>query len=775
MRSIFKLFKANLRHKKGTFIGIVILMTIVTFCYSGTVSNNRNLEKAILDDFSHRHIGDIVINMMEPSDELISRIEKDDRVTDHFTEQILALSKPVRAGGEEVKALDTLLCYDSSYQIYNDDITGFAPDGTAPEKGEIFLSYHLYGLKGCALGDTVEIETKNGYDESFRIAGFYQETFRGGFGYGCGLINKADFDRIFAEKTDDVFDSHRRLYSYTSLHINIKDGTDYKTLKNDLKIGTNSETIQLKSEAIESNMIYATTGTMLVAAYTVMLILIVMIVLGHAITSVVETDYVNLGVLKSQGFGKWHLRAVYILQYGLALLIGSVLGILLTLPAISVLGRLFMKLSGILADNSVAVGKCSLYALGIFLLCTLFVILTTAKIGKISPVRAISGNQNEVYFDNRLHMPIRKKGLSFFIALRQFTSRIKSYVSSFLIVSLLVFFLCTVMFFAKGLNRDMFVIPTGDIDLNMLSGKFQITQEAELEAIYRKYDPDAELLLWTGRMMDLDGEETLCQLYSRPKNFDPVLEGRQPKYNNEIILTELLAERLHKQIGDRVTIEYQGNKGEYVITGLFQSILSPAIAEMSFEAGEQIGVNNPDTGYILLKDTSRKDALVKELNDKLGDLLEASAIEPGEYLNGILEQVDLLLLIIISVVFVISVIFAAVVVTMICKRSFRRECIDIGIFRAVGFSVQGLRKQFSLRFLLVGMAGSVLGCVCSYALSLKLLSVLLRFLGITRFNAPQAADVYLLPALAICAAFAVFSYISSRRVKTLSVRALISE
>ena len=776
MRSILKLFRANLRHKKGAFFGIVILMMIVTFCYSGTVSNNNNLERAVLQDFSHRKIGDIILTLYdEIPDALTEKLDADSRVTAHFPETGLRLWKKVQADGKESDALSELFCYDSSYQVYNDDITGFAPDGTAPQAGEVFLSYSLYGPEEYALGKTVRIATKNGYDESFRIAGFYQETLRGGFGTGIGLISKTDFDRILNEKSDSAFDAHRNVFPYVSMHINVQEGTDLLKLKKDLSLEEYAYGIEYKSEAIETDMIYATTGTRLVAVFTFLLVLIVMIVIGNSITSAVETDYVNLGVLKSQGFGKWHLRAVWIIQYGTALLVGSILGLLLTIPAIAYLGKIFMNLSGILAENKVALAECSLYALAVFVLCVIFVFFATAKIGRISPVRAISGGSSEVYFDSRLHMPIRKKGLGFFVALRQFTSRRKSYVGSALIVALLVFFLCTVMLFSRGLNKDMFIYPTGDVELTMLSGQFKASEEQKITDMMKKYDADAELLLWTGRNMLLDGEQTLCQLYTREANFDPVLDGRMPQYDNEIMLTELLAERIGKQIGDKVTVEFQGKKGEYVITGLFQSIISPAIGEMTFAAGTKIGVDAPDMGYVIMKDASKKDALTKELNETFGDVMEAVAIEPGEFVQGILDQVDLLMIIIIGAVFVISVIFAMVVVSMICQKSFVRERIDIGIFRAVGFSVGGLRRQFAVRFLLVAVCGSALGAVCSACLSLPLLSVLLRFLGITRFQAPASVWVYLAPALAICAAFFVCSYFSARRVKTVSVRELVTE
>ena len=776
MRSIWKLFLANLRHKKGAFAGIVILMAIVTFSYACTVSNNRNLKKAVTDDIAHRNIGDFIFVLSEddPSDRLKQALDTHQDVTDWKLERMMQPDEPVLAGGKESNQVQAFCRYDSSFQVINENLDGFLPDGTEPGTGEMFVSYPLHHAEGFEIGQTVTVRMRGG-DENFRVAGYYQETVYGGTDSGCCLLSTEDFDRIYTEKTDPLFADQRKIIARTNLHIYVKDGTDYAALRKAIGIDDESLAVSIKSEIVDADMVFATTGTRLVAAFTALLLVIVMIVLANSISSAIETDYVNLGVLKSQGFTKWHLRAVWILQYAAALLLGSIIGLLIVIPAIAVLGGLFMQMSGILSSNRIALAECSLYALGIFVFCTLFLLLATVRIGRISPVRAISGGRGEVYFDSRLNTRIRKKGLGFFMALRQLTSRRKSYFGSMLIAALLVFFLCTVMMLAKGMGRDLFVYPTGDVELTMLGGNFKLSKEPELEAVFKKYDPEAYSVLWTGRNMTVDDEDATVMLYTREETFDEPLRGRKPKYDNEIMLTEALAERLHKDIGDSVTVKFTGARADFVISGLFQTLISPAMADMTFAAGEKIGVKAPDLGYIVMEDTSERAALVDELNEKLGDVLSAKPIERDAYIKSMLSLIDLLMLISLSTVFVISVIFSAVVVTMVCRKAFLRERTDIGIFRAVGFSVSGLRRQYALRFLLIAVLGSALGCACSACFSLKLISQMLRFLGITRFKAPVTAGTFLIPALAICAAFFLVSLLASRRIRTVSVRELISE
>ena len=778
MRSVFRLLAANLRHRKGAFAGIVLLMTIVTLSYAITVSNNRNLEQTVDAGLSARQYGDWVFQFEDaPAPELLDTLRSHDEITALHTDKVLNIACPVRADGTEDSELVSLRCFRQSDPVYNDTVSGFQ-DNVTLHAGEILLSYKLSTLEQYGIGKTVQLETRDGWNESYMVKGYYQEIADPT--EGIGLLCDADFDRLFQKKRDSLFSLERYLYGFTQLHVCVQNGTDLKALEKQLKsecsIFDDAVNILTKAETKYYVMISASTGTRIVAVYTALLIIIVMIVMCNSIGTTVETEYTNLGILKALGFQKRQLRAVWVLQYALALLIGSVLGVALAAPLTALLGRLFMRLSNILTGNRLALGRCSLAALAILLICVIFVILATGRIGRISPVRAISGGHSEIYFDSRLHVRIRKRGRNLLLALRQFTSRSRSYFGSMLIVALLVFFLCTVMIFTKGINSDLFMMPTGDIELNMLSGDFRLEQEEEIRQICSRTDPAPEVLLWTGRYMTAEDTKILVDIYNQDSLFFKPLEGRLPKYENEIMVTELFAQNHEKHIGDTVTVKNGKDAAEFVITGLTQSIISPSgLIEMNFAGGKRIGFQSADSGYIKLSQPEQKAKIVKALNDEMSDVLSAAECEPGAYLAEIIDLVDLIMDIIICAVYSISLIFAAIVVTMICRRTFVRERSDLGIFRALGFTVPSLRVQFALRFLLIAVCGAAAGCIASVCCSCKLLSVLMRIIGITRFGNPPTIGMLLIPAAAVSAAFFIFAYLTSRKIRTVSVRELVTE
>ena len=70
---------------------------------------------------------------------------------------------------------------------------------------------------------------------------------------------------------------------------------------------------------------------------------------------------------------------IFICQYVLALVIGSVIGIILTIPLTGLLGGQFMKITALFTENRISLGKSTLVSLVIMLICVFFI--SGVKIG----------------------------------------------------------------------------------------------------------------------------------------------------------------------------------------------------------------------------------------------------------------------------------------------------------------------------------------------------------------------------------------------------------
>ncbi|MGN0552345.1 MAG: FtsX-like permease family protein, partial [Oscillospiraceae bacterium] len=128
-----------------------------------------------------------------------------------------------------------------------------------------------------------------------------------------------------------------------------------------------------------------------------------------------------------------------------------------------------------------------------------------------------------------------------------------------------------------------------------------------------------------------------------------------------------------------------------------------------------------------------------------------------------------------GVIYSVSAVFALVAVHMVCSKAFLRERRDSGIYKALGFTSGRLRICFAIRFLIISVIGGALGAVLSAFFSDRLLSLLLKNIGITCFDSKINVFIALFPVLMICLCFFVFAYFSSGKIKKVEIRELVSE
>ena len=783
MRSIFKLTLANIRHGKGAFKGIIFLMLLITFSFSGTVSNSDRLNEAREKKFDEVGVPELLVSIYDDllTDDMVSSVEEDEHVKDMcIKDTIQFVSTPI-VGGEEKKMTMSLNSFDSDVRVFNDKFDGYEADNSL-ENGEIYLPYKLKLVDGFSKGTTVTLRTKNGYDESFTVKGFYEDVLFGATTWGDNMcvVAKEDYERIKSQKTDSVMSGERYALIIDQLWIN---GTgDLSQLELRRELGQRSALISSANSAVTRDHfinninMYSNIGTRIVAIFTALLLVVVLITMHNSISAAIEMDKTELGILKSQGFTARKISLVYVFQYTLALVIGSVLGIAISVPACRYLISMWKNITGIMSDTGVSVLKCAAMSGAMIVICVVFIFIATAKIGKISPVSAISGGKSDVYFDSRLNVRIRQKAMGLFLALRQLNARRKSYIGTTFIVTLLAFFIVSIMILFQGLDIDnLFTDTTGEIRL-INEGAFTLGDIDEIEKDIQKIDSGAVLETESYHRMLVDGELTAVHAYhSHSDPFKP-LDGRVPKYDNEIMLTEAVSEQSGKRIGDTIKVSYRDKEEEFVVTGYFQTVWEFGIVTLVTPEGmEKLGNTDIEEAFADISDSSKQQEIIDMLNTEHGDILRAEAFEENNTVTTYKKVVEIIMNSFSFTMYAILLSFAAVIVSMTCKRAFIRERTDIGIFKATGFTVGSLRTQFALRFAVIAFIGSAAGCVLGILFSRKMITYILRIVGLTDFTSDNSLPAFILPALTICLCFYLTAFVSSRRIKTVNVRELITE
>lgn len=783
MRSILKLTFANIRRGKGAFKSIILLMMLLTFSFSGTVSNDDRLREARTERFEQEGVPDLLVSIYD--DLLTEEMLRDVRTNPHVsslrtTKSILFTHAPL-VDGKETEVRLTLDAYRSGLRVFNDDGSAFLPESPLSD-GEIYLPYKMKLLNGYDKGTQITLRTSSGFDEPFTVRGFYEDIYFGATtaADNCCIVTVHDHERLAAEKTERLDAPERHAILIARLFI---DGTgDLSQADLRRELGRNSALLNTANSAVTGEMrannieMYSKIGTRVIAIFVVLLLTVVLITMHNSIRASIEMDQAELGILKSQGFTAGQISLVYVLQYAIALMIGAALGIAVSVPACRYLISMWKNLTGILSETGVSFLKCAMLSVGIILLATVFIFIATGKIRHISPVRAIAGAKSEVYFDSRLNTRIRKKPLAFFLALRQLNSRRKSYFGTACIVTLLAFFIVSIMFLTQGLDTDqLFTDISGEISITDTSG-FRISDSDEVQAAVREIDAGAQLLTESYHRMLIEDELFAVHAYRSPDDVFKPLKGRVPEYDNEIMLTEAVSKQTGKEIGDTIRVSYRDQTFEMIVTGYFQTVWEFGLVTAVTPDG-MMKLGNPEieAAFVKLSDQTKQQQITDMLNDRYSGKLKAQTFTEDSTITTYKKVVSILMTSITIAIYAVLLTFAAVIVATVCKRTFIRERTDTGIFKATGFTVGSLRLQFALRFTLIALAGSAAGCITSMLWSRRMITGILRIVGLTDFTADYTPAVFIIPSVILCLCFFLTAWIASRKIGTVNVRELVTE
>ena len=783
MKSVLYLVKNNIRFKTGAFRSVIILMAIIVFSYSCSVSNSKNLNRSLKQSLDHYNVGDLVMTFKgsEIPARVTDGLDENENVSSYRTDDMLFVAMDCYADGKAQDMETRLVKQKSELKVFKDDLDSFYDQPPKLDEGEVYISLCFYKLYGLDKGKKLEIQTSPTTRETFTIKGFIEDPVYGTslVAYEKFFINENDWERI-AKGVQQGTVNANYIYPTKMLHIfksnDIKDFKLVKQLNDQCGLVDESMLYVTKSELVSYTEIYADVGTSLLYAFVGLLAVVVGLMMLNSINSTVEMQYVDLGILKSQGFTVWQIRLSYIIQYVFALFCGTVIGLLVSVPVLSVMGKLFMTVTGIWTDCSIDFLSNFIIALVIIGVFVLFILFSTRKLKKISPVNALNNAHKDVHFTGRLNMPMKQRSLPVSMSLRALTSGIRHYIFVFLITVLLMFFMVTIFNLTNGINfEEMFGYNWSNVSAKLFN-EFEEKDMQRVREHITKIDPKAEadFVAYTDNILADDilfGSDATDNLerYVKP------IKGKLAEYDNEVVVTKIVADELEKGIGDKMTVSNSGKKADYTIVGIVQSTAqSGRIFYMTLDGAKKIGIK-PFLTNIFLDDEDKADEITKMLNKDFSDRLFAKSAEKTSAYESTEDLVNMFLVLIVVIVVGISTIFLLVAVSLICKVTFLRERTDIGIFKATGFTTGNLRAQFSVRFLIIGVLGCIVGTVIAVFATNPLLSTLMRIVGMTDFMHSLTFTEIMIPAAVICLCFTAFSYLSSKRIKTVQTTELICE
>lgn len=791
MHELLILLRANIKKQKSTFISVMLLTLIVTSVMTAIISTEDNYKNGLAAAFDAADSGDAVIFMKDKTltDELKKSIE-DSPLTDRIDCCPALITNGISSGSRKDGNSCMLMKLRDGIKLYTPDLSGFEKEIPALKSGEVYLPLGYMGKIDCNVGGTVTFNAAD-CERDFTVKGFVQEPFFGSqtIGWKQVFIGDEDYDTLFdlwsgIEREDN---GKNLLAVFVSVHkaadCKLDPGKFLRQLNLETKITDLAFGAMSRLQSERFSTLLPDVLIKLFSVFVVFLFIIVLVLISHSVSTEIRSGYVTFGILKSVGFSRGRLTGLFFVQYLLSELLGIILGIALSLPLELMLSNGCKLITAVLPASGISVLKALLLTAIIIAATSAVIFIKTLPLNKISPVKAINGVQGDVYFDSRLQMPISKRLLTASLALRQFTSAKRRYISVVFISMILMFFMLTVNLTINLLNSGNALRAMGieyaDISFHV---RRSMADEyiPDVKEFVNSITDVTETFCSDVDYLSVNGENLACSIVEDPKSILLIIKGRASLYDNELMITEMVGNVLEIGMGDEVTVSYGAYEGTYIVSGICQNTIDSGMsvtisksalnriidkAEDKFNIGSiSFALANPDDA----------DPVIEAMREKYGENENIGIVKHTVESYVGFNVIDIMFIIQYTI-YSFSAIFALAAVRMVTSKTFIQERREIGIYKAIGFTSRSLRLSFGIRFMITAVLGIALGISLSLPFSSRAVGLVLSLIGLTKMPSEYNFVSVAVPAAILMLCFFIFAFLSSGKVKRVQARELVTE
>lgn len=776
------LFRAGLRRHRTGLLGVFALLLLVSLSLGTVLTLWTNAGRYVNAELDRAGFGTLTAWVSDVPDlnGLVGEIAALPEISRVETQEVIFSNYTVGEQESDSEGqLITLVPGETRYRFFTDDLSGYQTDIPQIAPGEVYVSPSLISMFGVELGSEILFPiARAGGNAAFTVKGFYEDPFMGSSMIGMKgfLICQEDHNALAELIQSSGIDALAR--DGAMLHLFSDRAMTTSTLNQAVNENTSlpayTEFVHSAQAIAGFMLILQNAFSGLLIAFVIVLLAAVLVVLGHSIGSTIESDYRDMGILKTVGFTSSALRRLQLLQYSAAILTGMGLGLLLTAPVSRFVSDVTLATTGIRVPSRFPALWCVGTFAAILVLLAAFILWKTEKIGTISPMKAIRGETGSAGAAVRTAPAIEGTGLCLRLALRQLLTERRKYFSACAVAILLVFFASLVGRMDVWLGPDgkgmMDAFNPADHDLGVQT--FGTLDEAEAEKLVLSFTGITDSYLLAMPSVAVNGVDYTANVIDQPERFH-ILEGRTCETDQEIVLTEFVAAHLGLGIGDSVTVSGSMGSGEFTITGLY-SCANDMGDNVGMTAAGYLSIGRDDPQiwchHYFLADPGQKAAITEALESTYGgDVHVHENTWPG--LFGIISAMNALVVFL----YVVVAVFILVVTVMTGSKILAVEQRDTGIYKAIGFTDRQLRVSFALRFGVTAAIGGAVGTILAAALTDPLVSSVMKLAGISNFVSALALSNTLLPSGAVIGLFLLFAYLAAEKIKRTDLTALISE
>ncbi|MEY8459747.1 FtsX-like permease family protein [Eggerthellaceae bacterium 24-137] len=817
MEPLRTLVKAGLRAEKGTFIGLAILLFLSALALTFTINLFVDLserEGVLLDEAGS---GDMFAQDLPQklNDEAIAEITALPEVQEvQVAEGFSASTRYENAEGRELReaTLSSSNIYEAwgtslDFNVVSNDFQGYVNDEAGPGPGEAYVRTACKTLFGLDVGDYL-VMSFGDREERLRVAGFFEDPQWGSpfFETARALISKADFERLLAlaeasakeagADGEDTSIVSMGSTPYPIAEINVLltpdaraqgiTGVDLvRIVAEETAWGAGADTLSARETYTGYMLMVVQVMSAIFGAFSLLLFVVALVLCIHTASAAIESGYANWGIMKAVGLPRKTLRRALFLQYALCALVSLAAGFLAGCLSAPALWPSFLLITGILVQNP-SFPAASLVCCGALLATLCLCVLAKArKIGRISPLAAMRQGKDDIRFAPRGASGIGGSCLAASLAWRAIVSKKGRYLGLGACSLLLCAFIALCFGIGGAVEDDDSVYQTFGVWKSDASVAFE-EENVELDdvlAAVEEATPVARVWQESATLLNVNGgAHTFVGLSDIDViNDASMIAGRKPIHNNEVLAGLNFARSMGLDVGDEFVVTGQdGAERRLMVSGVLSTILNGGDGiVMTYDGVKDLAglrlAGGDGSWQIQLANPDKAAEAVEAVNARFGEKVDTED-------TGLFGTSTDMLLLIRSMFTMIgygmaafAVVMACVAVMLVSRRMLISEQRDLGVYRALGFSVRSLRASFSLRFLAVALAGALVGAALAMLFGSNITGALFGLFGVGSFSIQLPWWKAVAIGAAFALVFALAAYGFSRSIRHVSIQELVAE
>lgn len=730
------LARASIRKAKGQMTAIILLLLLAAFCLNIWLMLSMDYKQNFVR-YHERLNAEHVLLLAECDSEqfqseMEEKIREDDRTEEFCMDHVLRGYGSFKYNGGTVDVDSFFLRKE---RALNREVGRVEITEEIPGSG-IYLPL-LYGMgDNYKTGDSITL-TFGGKTVEYTVRGFFNSIMAGS--HNCSVNAFLLTDDCYEELSKEAYVFPSTLFS---MRIQDKEESeDYEAMVKDVlskeypavEGSSNSYALVSQSRYI-SQMICSG----IIIAMACFVTLIALAVIGSNVTDYVQENMQSLGALKAVGYTSGQLIAALLVQFlGVAFPV-SITGIGLSYLVFPAVNTMMISQTGI--PYAVHFQPSSFFLTLLLLegVVALVVRRSSRGIRKIEAITALrQGIQTHNFRKNHIPLEKTRAPLSLALALKTTISGMKQNIT----VCITMLILSLILVFSGLMWRNMMVDIQPFVDL--IAGEsadsfITINAEAEEEFLQAiKQDKRVKkIYLYSATEVRHAGglvlTANLIDDFSKVNNPGIVFEGREPEYENEVVIAAKYAREQNLKIGDEITLTAEGKKADFLITGFTQ--ISNYLGKdciLTREGYERMGTLSSMSYYMDITEDTDVDAFNKEVSERFsGDILGTTNIQ--SVLEGTSAVYIMMITIIVAAILILGGLVIVFVLYLLVKKTLNKRRVEYGILKSLGFTTGQLVLQTALCFMPAILLSTAAGILISIKIINPLVALFLSGVGVVK-------------------------------------------